>query len=179
MAKQETIVAAGAQEEAMLPLPPHLVLGRAGGSQPPVFIVHGGHGFAFFRPDFIEEIGKDRPVYLFQAPGYEDRGAHMLSVEEMAELYVGSMRQLQPVGPYFLVALCAGSFIALEMCHRLQEAGESVARLILLDPPSAPPKVKDQRAMTAKRSRAGNTVQRVLALFGSGGGESTEAPRRS
>ena len=74
----------------------------------------------------------------------------------MAELYVASMRQLQPSGPYYIAAMCAGSFIALEMCHRLVEAVEPVWRRILLDPPSAPPRIKDHRKRRGERpSREG------------------------
>jgi len=36
--------------------------------------------------------------------------------------------------------MCAGSFIALEMCHQLEAAGETIGRLILLDPTPAPPR---------------------------------------
>ena len=123
VAKQESMVAASTKETRP-DLPAHLVLGRGGGSQPPVFIVHGGHGFVFFRPEFIDEVGKDRPVYLFQAPGSDHRDSNLLTVEEMADLYVDAMRRVQPIGPYYIVAMCAGSFIALEMCHRIEEAGE-------------------------------------------------------
>lgn len=169
VAKQESMVAESAKEAAPK-LPPHLVLGRGGGSQPPVFIVHGGHGFVFFRPEFVDEVGKDRPVYLFQAPGPDHRDSNLLTVEEMADLYVDAMRRVQPVGPYYIVAMCAGSFIALEMCHRIDEAGNSIARLILLDPPSAPPAIKDQRKASrgGSKARAGGAVQRALALFGAG-----------
>ena len=95
----------------------------------------------------------------------------------MAELYVASMRQLQPSGPYYIAAMCARSSIALEMCHRLVEAVEPVGRLILLDPPSAPPRIKDQRgpkAEEAAKSRAGGAVELGLALFGRTGARATE-----
>jgi thioesterase domain-containing protein/acyl carrier protein len=127
-------------------LPSHLILGHDGGSQAPVFMVHGGFGFAFFRPDFLEEIGRDRPIYLFQAPGLDGRVDPLTSVEAFASLYVESIRRIQPTGPYHIVAMCAGSFIALEMCNQLNEAGEVVARLVLLDPPVAPPAIKQMLA---------------------------------
>jgi thioesterase domain-containing protein/acyl carrier protein len=152
-------------------LPPHLILSRAGGSQPPVFIVHGGLGFVFFKPEFLDEVGQDRPVYLFQAPGLDGRMAQLGSIEEIADLYVDSIRRVQPAGPYNIVAMCAGSFIALEMCNQIEEAGDTIARLILLDPPASPPVIRDERAeaktkrLAAKR-RASATVPRLWRLLG-------------
>ena len=169
-------------------LPAHLILGRGGGSQAPVFMVHGGFGFAFFRPDFLEEVGRIRDVYLFQAPGLDGRVQPLTSVEEFASLYVESMRRIQPVGPYNIVAMCAGSFIALEMCNQLVGAGESVARLVLLDPPVAPPAVKEvlteakKRAKTVKSLRR-SVLSRVVSIFdrskGSRERPTTRAVKRS
>jgi thioesterase domain-containing protein/acyl carrier protein len=153
-------------------LPSHLILGHAGGSQAPVFMVHGGFGFAFFRPDFLEEIGRDRPIYLFQAPGLDGRVDPLTSVGDFASLYVESIRRIQPTGPYHIVAMCAGSFIALEMCNQLTEAGEVVAHLVLLDPPVAPPAIKQMLAeIKAKRietetSRGSRIFSRLSGRYG-------------
>lgn len=162
VAAQAKMIAAKAGDLAPQ-LPSHLILSRAGGSQPPVFIIHGGLGFIFFKPEFLDEVGQDRPVYLFQAPGLDGRAAPLGRIEELASLYVESLRRVQPAGPYNVVALCAGSFIALEMCNQIEEMGGAVARLILLDPPAAPPAIRDKRAdAKAKRSEA---RQRAIAVL--------------
>jgi acyl carrier protein len=154
VAKQAEFIAAHA-EGLTSERPAHLILSRSGGSQPPVFIVHGGLGFVFFKPKFLDEIGRDRLIYLFQAPGLDGRGAPLRRIEEFARLYVESLRRVQPSGLYNIVAMCAGSFIALEMCSQSEEAGATIERLILLDPPAMPPKMKDERAEAkAKRSEA-------------------------
>ena len=57
----------------MAQLPSHVAVGRATGAQAPVFIVHGAWGFSFLKRAFIEELGQDRPVFLFQAPGLDGR----------------------------------------------------------------------------------------------------------
>ena len=150
-------------------LPAHLILSRTGGSQPPAFIVHGGLGFIFFKPEFLDEVGQDRPVYLFQAPGLDGSAASLGTIEEIASLYVDSLRRVQAAGPYNLVAMCAGSFIALEMCNQLVEVGESVAHLVLLDPPTAPPAIKDDLAEQtgrAERSTASTRILRSLNFLG-------------
>jgi len=137
VAKQARTVAEGASSSSSK-LPPHLIVGRAEGSQPPLFMVHGGMGFAFFKRDFINELGEDRPIYLFQAPGLDGRTEPLNSIEDVASTYIASMREIQPNGPYYIGALCSGAFIALEICNQLVEARQTVAHLILLDPTPAP-----------------------------------------
>jgi thioesterase domain-containing protein/acyl carrier protein len=133
VAKQAVAVASDAR------VPPYIVVGRAEGAKPPLFMVHGGGGFSFFKREFLDVVGQDRPIYLFQAPGLDGRTEPLKTVEEIAGAYIASMREIQPMGPYYLAAMCAGSFIALEMCNQLSDNGQSVARLILLDPQLTPP----------------------------------------
>jgi thioesterase domain-containing protein len=102
-------------------------------------MVHGAGGFIFFKPEFLGIVGQDRPVYLFQAPGLDGRTASLKTVEEIAQAYITSMRTIQHTGPYYISAMCTGCFIALEMSNQLTDAGQTVARLILLDPESSPP----------------------------------------
>ena len=102
-------------------------------------MVHGREGFAFFKRAFMrEKLGEDRPIYLFQVPGLDGRTKPLESIEEIAGVYVASSRKIQPSGPYHILAMCAGAFIALEMCNQIEEAGETVGRLILLDPRPVP-----------------------------------------
>ena len=128
-----------ADANSAAPLPACLVLGRAGGPKPPLFMVHGGKGFAFFKSTFLDIVGEERSIYLFQAPGLDGR-TPLESVEEVvtlgdfATLYVDAMRTVQQSGPYHIAAMCAGSFIALEMCNQLEKVGQAVRRLVLLDP---------------------------------------------
>jgi len=141
-------------------LPSHLTVGRASGSQQPLFVVHGGWGFSFFNRVFFDALGQDRPVYLFQAPGLDGRTRPLESVEQIADAYVASIREIQPGGPYCIAAMCSGSFIALEMCHLIEAAGLNVDRLILLDPRTVPKAVA--RRADAWRYWAINRLNRYL-----------------
>ncbi|MEM9682470.1 MAG: thioesterase domain-containing protein, partial [Pseudomonadota bacterium] len=51
----------------------------------------------------------------------------------MADHYAGEMRKLQPTGPYYVGGYSFGGWIALEVARRLQDAGEEVALLAILD----------------------------------------------
>lgn len=61
----------------------------------------------------------------------------------MASDYLRALRQRQPNGPYALGALCAGSYVAIEMARSLRAAGAVVLPLLLLDPPFRPFTVDD------------------------------------
>ncbi len=51
----------------------------------------------------------------------------------MAALYLGEMKSVQPAGPYSLGGWSLGGLIAWEMARQLEERGEEVALLALLD----------------------------------------------
>jgi thioesterase domain-containing protein/acyl carrier protein len=112
-----------------------IVVGRATGAQPPLFVVHGAWGFSFLKRTFLEEIGHERPIFSFQAPGFDGKTTPLTSITELAGLYVSTLRSIHPDGPYNLVALCAGALIALEMANQIEAEGHKVGRLIFLDPP--------------------------------------------
>ena len=136
---------------------PHLGPGRG----PEASTLHGarGKGFAFFAPVFLDIVGEERSVYLFQAPGLDGRMTPIDSIDENhhrrgnCQVYVEAVRAIQPSGPYHFAAMCAGSFIALEMCHQLENAGETIGRLILLDPTPAPPQEKPQNREGKEKAR--------------------------
>ena len=108
------------------------------GSRPNLFLVHGMFGQAFVSPDFVHAIGVDQPLYGFQARGLDGKEAPHKTVSDMATDYIRSMKCVQPEGPYLLGSLCAGGIVVLEMVQQLRQNGESVAPLLLIDPPRIP-----------------------------------------
>ena len=158
IAKQAQAIAAKAGTPR---LPSALIAGSTNGPKPPLFMVHGGSGFAFLQPAFVDVVGEGRPVYFFQAPGLDGRVATLKAVEDIAGLYVRSMREIQPNGPYNIAAMCSGAFIALEMCNQIKESGEAIGRLILLDPDTMPPVWKEQRARPGSKVRNRTALDRI------------------
>jgi thioesterase domain-containing protein len=55
------------------------------------------------------------------------------TVEAMAAAYLEEMRRVQPAGPYRLGGWSLGGVVAFEMARRLEEQGEAVALLAVLD----------------------------------------------
>jgi len=109
------------------------------GTRPPLFLVHGAGGGMFWGyVNLSRHLGSDQPVYGLKSRGLDGR-EELGSIEGMAAQYVKDIRALQPRGPYHLGGYCFGGNVALEMARQLQEQGEQVALLALLNcsPPNS------------------------------------------
>jgi nonribosomal peptide synthetase DhbF len=113
-------------------LDPVLVL-RSQGSLPPLFCFHGGSGLSWGYAGLVRELGPQQPIYGLQFDGIETKKSLPDSVEHMAETYLGMIRNVQPQGPYYLVGMSLGGFIAHSVACRLQQEGQEVRCLALLD----------------------------------------------
>ncbi len=54
-------------------------------------------------------------------------------IEDMAADYLQQIRAVQPHGPYYLGGLCAGGVLAYEVACQLQQQGQQVSMVALLD----------------------------------------------
>ena len=106
---------------------------RAAGTEAPLFIVHSVGGGIDYVVDLAPFFSAVIPVFGLQATGFAPGEEPLKTVEEMAELYLDSIRQVQPHGPYRLAGWSAGGIISYEMARRLIEMGEQVEFLGLLD----------------------------------------------
>ncbi len=116
-------------------LPGNVTALQAAGDLPPLFVVHGQHGIGFFRPGFMTGFRKNQPIYAFQVPGFDGAEEPYETVDEIAETYLRTILAVQPEGPHFIAAFCAGSWIAMAIANKMREKGLEPDRLIFLDPP--------------------------------------------
>jgi thioesterase domain-containing protein len=72
-------------------------------------------------------------VFGVQARGLEERAVPDRSVEAAARRHLADLRAVQPSGPYLLAGHSFGGLVAFEMACRLQDAGETVALLAVVD----------------------------------------------
>jgi thioesterase domain-containing protein/acyl carrier protein len=150
---------------------------RTHGSAEPLFCVHPVGGLSWCYSGLLRQAGLDRPIYGLQARGADGAGALAGSVEEMAADYLGEIRRVQPHGPYHLLGWSFGGLVAHAMATRLQDEGERVAVLSLIDSYPAM-EVPDARVDTAEEAQA--LLVEALGLpepsAGRSGGEGSTGP---
>ncbi|MFG3256021.1 amino acid adenylation domain-containing protein [Streptomyces sp. NPDC048172] len=127
--------AAGSDDplDVLLPLRP-----AAGeGERAPLFCVHPAGGLSWCYAGLIRNLPPDVPIYGLQAQGVGAATAHAplpASLEELAAHYADRAREVQPAGrPYRLLGWSTGGIIAHAVAALLQERGEEVELLAVLD----------------------------------------------
>ncbi|WP_348541518.1 amino acid adenylation domain-containing protein [Streptomyces sp. SAI-133] len=106
---------------------------RSAGSRAPLFCVHPGSGTAWCYSGLLRYIPGDHPVYGLQARGLAGGAKLPSTLAEMTEDYLGQIRRIQATGPYHLAGWSFGGTVAHSLAVRLQEQGEDVAFLGVLD----------------------------------------------
>ncbi|MFE3321610.1 amino acid adenylation domain-containing protein [Nocardia sp. NPDC059195] len=98
----------------------------------PLFCVHPAIGLAWCYAGLLAHLAPQRPVYGLQAPHVSgDDG--FTSIPEAAGHYVAHIKSIQPHGPYHLLGWSLGGLIAQEIAVQLQDAGEDVELLAMMD----------------------------------------------
>ncbi|MEV0619367.1 non-ribosomal peptide synthase/polyketide synthase [Nonomuraea sp. NPDC050404] len=106
---------------------------RTRGSKPPLFCVHPATGLAWCYTGLLQHLGADRPVYGVQTRGLGTDTVRHSSLAELVDDYLAHIRQVQPTGPYHLLGWSLGGGISHAIACRLQEQGEEVALLAMMD----------------------------------------------
>ncbi len=109
-----------------------LVMIKAGGEQPPLFCVHAVWGNVLFYRQLAQHLSGERPFYALEARGVDGQ-VPRISVVEMASEYIREIQTVQPQGPYFIGGYSFGGLVAFEMAGQLQNLGQEVALVALLD----------------------------------------------
>ncbi|MET8331999.1 thioesterase domain-containing protein, partial [Streptomyces sp. NPDC005181] len=106
---------------------------RTTGDRPPLFCVHPGFGISWSYIGLAAHLPADQPLYGLQARSLRQTGALPESVEEMADDYLTHIRSVQKSGPYHMLGWSFGGLVVHAIAARLQEQGEEVALLAMLD----------------------------------------------
>ncbi|WP_158943853.1 alpha/beta fold hydrolase, partial [Streptomyces sp. NRRL S-378] len=111
----------------------HVLTLRSAGSRPPLFCVHPGGGMAWCYAGLLRYVPREHPVYGLQARGLAGDEPLPADMDELIEDYLGRIRAVQPSGPYALLGWSFGGKVAHTLAARLQQEGEEVSLLAVLD----------------------------------------------
>ncbi|MET9296163.1 amino acid adenylation domain-containing protein [Streptomyces sp. NPDC003077] len=106
---------------------------RPVGERTPLFVLHPAGGISWCYSGLLSRLDPAQPVYGLQARGMARDEPLPATMEEMAADYVAQLRTVRPHGPYRLLGWSVGGVLAHTVAVLLQEAGEEVEFLALLD----------------------------------------------
>ncbi|MFI7295636.1 alpha/beta fold hydrolase [Streptomyces sp. NPDC050121] len=106
---------------------------RAAGGLPPLYCVHPVSGSPYCYAGLTHQLDPERPVFGFEAPGFDGVCEPARSIQELAELHTAALRAARPHGPYLLLGWSLGGVVAYEMARLLAAAGEEVPVLVMVD----------------------------------------------
>jgi thioesterase domain-containing protein len=103
------------------------------GKRRPFFFLHGQwESMAFYCFPLAQGLGPDQPFYVVEPFTFEHYPVPP-SFTEIAATHIKAMRAMQPEGPYLLGGWCNGALMAYEIARQLQEAGQKVDLLVLMN----------------------------------------------
>ncbi len=107
---------------------------QASGSRRPFFFLHGDWtGGAFYCFALARALGPEQPLYVLEPYKFSGQ-LSITTVEEMAAAHREALRAVQPEGPYLLGGFCNGGLLTYEIARQLEEAGQQVDFLGLINP---------------------------------------------
>jgi len=113
-------------------------LSLSDGSVPTLFFVHPGESAMLTLRHFVSLLGREQPVRGLLPPRVGRRFERASSVEQLASALLGTIRDAQPHGPYFVAGFSLGGLVAYEIAGQLSEEGEVVAWLGVFDASNSP-----------------------------------------
>lgn len=106
---------------------------RPSGHAPPLFCVHPGFGLSWAYAAILGHLSPEQPLYGLQARGIGNESSLPQTFSELVDDYLEQILAIHPHGPYRLLGWSFGGLVAYEIAIRLQNAGEQVDLLALLD----------------------------------------------
>ncbi|WP_165482873.1 condensation domain-containing protein, partial [Legionella gratiana] len=115
-----------------------VVLIKAGKTQQntiPLVLIHPIGGDVYFYRDLAKSLPENQTVYALRSP-LLDGGAPCSSIESMAASYLHHLRQFGLQPPYILGGSSFGGAVAIEMAKQLDQSGQSIPLVALIDTPA-------------------------------------------
>jgi amino acid adenylation domain-containing protein len=105
----------------------------SGGMGPSIYCIHAFGGQIHEYSELVQRLGTRFQVFGLQSRATLDYTRESPSWQAIGEDYADVIRRHQPNGPYYLIGHSAGGVLALAIAHALEQTGETVGRLFLID----------------------------------------------
>ncbi len=102
------------------------------GEKSPIFCIHPGGGTVFCYTALSKYLGL-WPFYAIQDISLYNKDKQYACIEMMATDYLQAILKIQNNGPYYLMGWSFGGVVALEIAHQLQNMGQEVNQVIMID----------------------------------------------
>ena len=109
-----------------------LIQGQSRSRAAPLFMTTDGSGTVESHIH-LRALPEGRRIYALESSFLEDPNTFDLSIEEMASIFIRTIRRIQPHGPYIIGEWSADSIYAYEVTHSLAREGEPILALIVID----------------------------------------------
>jgi fengycin family lipopeptide synthetase D/gramicidin S synthase 2/tyrocidine synthetase-3 len=100
-----------------------------------LFFIHDGSGEVGGYIEFCKHITGKYNHWGIRADRLENLAPRNVTIRQLAEKYIGSMKKIQPHGPYHIAGWSLGGTIAFEMAVQLEKMNEQISFLALIDSP--------------------------------------------
>jgi amino acid adenylation domain-containing protein len=103
---------------------------KTDGDRRPVFFINTAYDFSAMFGQIHKALLNDQPFYMIQIPNPQQADQ---DIPWLAQQAIKTILKAQPHGPYLLGGYSFSGLLAYEMAVQLQEAGEEIALLVLID----------------------------------------------
>jgi L-arginine---[L-arginyl-carrier protein] ligase len=131
------------------------------GQGQPLVCIHPASGFAWQYSALLRYLPQEQAVIGLQSPRPNGVIASCTDLDEVCDKHLAALKSVQPTGPYALLGYSLGGTIAHGIAARLQQLGDSVTFLGLLD--TYPPEGQDWSGPTEEEAQ--EEVRREQAQF--------------
>lgn len=108
-----------------------------------IFLVHAGNGEIANYIRLSSLMPNDVNCWGIRL-AYKEYSPFNFTIERLAEIYLRQIKTIQPRGPYFLIGWCYGGMRTYEIARQLEEAGDEVKLLGLINT-NSPIKTKEKK----------------------------------
>lgn len=98
-----------------------------------MFFVPGVLGNVFDIYPLAQHLGSEQPLYGLRSLGLDEDEKPLTRMADIAAHHIKALQSIQPQAPYFLGGHSAGGKVVFEMAQQLQNQGQEVALLAIVD----------------------------------------------